>query len=150
MEMRVAANNALFAFLFSLMSFLSLLTSLRYVPLPLTIIAGLLGVVVGVVSGFASAKRRLNFLGVVVRARLSTILFFIGGLLILLSLSFIFFSNASIVTLVAATGFLCPMVSAFAASEAVVFLRWERKHRKLIILFSNGRSGKLYASSKTD
>jgi hypothetical protein len=150
METRVADTSAVFAFLFSFLSFVSLLGNLRYVPLHLVIIAGLLGVVVGAVSGFAVAKRRLNFLGVVVRARLSTVLFFIGGLLILFSLTYFFVINMQIVTLRMVINFGFPTVSAFSASETIVFLRWERKNRKLLLLFSNGRSGRLYASPKTD
>ena len=106
--------------------------------------------VVGAVSAFAVAKRQLNSLGVVVRARLSTILFFIGGLLILSSLTYFFVINTQMATLRILTNFAYPTVSAFAVSETIVFLRWERKNRKRLMSFSNGRSGGLYASPKTD
>jgi hypothetical protein len=150
METRITETSAVFAFLFSFLSFVSLLGNLRTVPLHLTIIGGFLGVVVGAVSAFAVAKRQLNSLGVVVRARLSTILFFIGGLLILSSLTYFFVINTQMATLRILTNFAYPTVSAFAVSETIVFLRWERKNRKRLMSFSNGRSGGLYASPKTD
>lgn len=150
MGMRVAVNSAIFACLWSLISFLHLLTNLRYVPLDLTVIAALLGVVVGAGSGFSLTKRQLNFLSKngETRVHLSTILLIIGGLLIVLSLSYFFVINASIATLSTANNFGFSTLSACWASEAILFFRWESKHRKLI--FSSGWSGRLYASPKTD
>jgi hypothetical protein len=150
METRVTDTTAAFAFIWSLLSFFSLLGNLRYIPLHLTILTALLGVVVGAVSGFAVTKRQLNFLtkNGETRVRFSTILFLIGGLLILFSLTYFFVINAQIVTLGTVNNFAFPTLSAYFVSEAIVFLRWERKHRKLI--FASGWSRRLYASPKTD
>ena len=150
MGMRVAVNSAVFACLWSLISSLHLLTNLRYVPMHLTAIAVLVGVLVGTLSGAAVARRQLRFLtkNGETRVPLPTILFLVGGLLILLSFWFFFSISASIETLATVINFIYPTLPAYLASEAILFLRWERKHRKLII--AGTWTNRLYVSPKTD
>jgi hypothetical protein len=150
MKTRLATNAALFALLWFMLSYVFLQKNLSYVPLHLTIITALLGVAVGAVSGFVVAKRRLNSLGVVVRTRLSKILFLIGELIILISLMYFFVYYTPNIIVSLATNILFPAFSAFEASMAIVFFRWERKHQELLIVFSKGLSERLDASPKTD
>jgi hypothetical protein len=154
METRVAVCSAIFAVLFSLISFLRLLGSLRHLPTQLTVAAGVFGVIVGAVAGVAVTRRRLRFLAENAEVRtitprvLSTILFTVGGMFILLSF-WVFFSILAIGSQLAVLDFMFPMLPALWASEAIMFLRWERKHRKLIFA-EYGWAGRLYTSSKTD
>jgi hypothetical protein len=147
--MRVAVNYAVFAFLWSLLSYLHLLTNLRYVSVHLTVLAVLVGVLVGAVSGFAVAKRQLTFLtkNGETRVPLWTILFLIGGLFIFISFLFFLAYNAPIGTLATAITFLCPFLPAYSAAEAIMFLRWERKHKKQIIA---GMWNRFYVSPEAD
>ena len=156
METRLAANSAVSAFIFSFLSFIILLGSLRYVPLHLTIITGLLGVIVGAALGFAFTRRRLNSLTKTgeYKQSLSTLLFFVGGMLILLSFLVFFAISAPIEAVRITLGFAYPTLSAsfaaFLATEAIMFLKWERKHQKLVLVARGWWSGRLYASPKTD
>jgi asparagine N-glycosylation enzyme membrane subunit Stt3 len=150
MGTRVAINSAVFAFIWSLLSFVHLFTNLRYVPLHLTLIAVLFGVAVGAILGFAVAKRRLKFItkNGETRVPLSTILFLVGGILIVLSFCLFFAFNAPISALATVIDFAYPILPPYLAMEAILFFRWERQHRKLIL--ASMWTNRLYVSPKTD
>ena len=149
MGTRVAVNSAVFAFLWSLLSFLYLFANLRYVPVDLAAIAVLVGVLAGAILGFAVAKRQLKFLtqNGETRVALSTILFLVGGMLIFFSFWFFFAFNAPVGAQATVISFIYPTLPAYLASEAILFLRWEHKNRKLIL--ASMWTSRLYVSPKT-
>jgi hypothetical protein len=152
MGVRVAVNYAVFAVLLGMLGFLNLLTNLRYVPQQLTVAVGVFGVLVGAITGVAAARRQLKFLTkngeFRTGASLSTILFIAGGIFILFSLWFFFAFDAPIGSQAAVMDFMFSILPALLASQAILFLRWERKHGKLII--ASMWPSRLYASPRTD
>ena len=106
----------------------------------------LLGVITGATSGYAVAKRQLKFLtkNGETRVPLSTVLFLFGGMFILLSFWVYYAFTAPIKILTLMLDFAYTTLPAYLAVEDILFLRWERKQRKLIL--AGTWSNRLYVS----
>jgi hypothetical protein len=109
------------------------------------------GLIAGVVWGAAVTLKQLQFLTKKgeTRVTLTTWLFIIGATFILFGVWLFLVVSEPFETLAIALDFMFPIVSAALAVRTILFVNWERKHKR-IVLFANLVSSKLYVFPRMD
>jgi hypothetical protein len=153
MGYRAAYYYGVMLFLWAALSFFQLLlNNVRYhVPLSSAMTAITSGLIAGAVWGAAVTLKQLQFLTKKGETRVSiTIwLFIIGSAFIVLGIWLFLVVSEPLETLTIALYFMSPMVPAALAVRTILFVNWEKKHKR-IILFANLVSSRLYVFPRMD
>jgi hypothetical protein len=144
------------SFLWAALGFFQLLLNdVRYqVPLFSAIVAITSGLIIGTFFGATVALKQLQFLTKKgeTRVSLTTWLLVIGATFILLGVWQIWLFlvvSEPIEILTIALDFLSPAVPASLAARTILFVNWERKHKRTI-LYANLVSSRLYVFPRMD
>ena len=153
MGYRAAYFYGVMLFVWAALSFFQLLlNNIRYhVPLSSAMVAITSGLIVGAVYGATVTLKQLQFLTKKgeTRVTLTTWLYIIGATFILLGVWLFLVFSEPFETLTIALYFMFPIVSAALAVRTILFVNWERKHKRTI-LFANLVSSKLYVFPRMD
>jgi ammonia channel protein AmtB len=145
--------SAFYTFVWAAIAFLQLYANnLRYhIPSSSVIIAITSGLIAGALCGVAVTRRQLQFLTKKgeTRVTLITWLYIIGALFITIGVVFFFVTSVPTETVIIATYFMATMVSASEAARTILFVNWERKHKRIILL-PGVVSNKMYVFPKIE
>jgi hypothetical protein len=140
-------------FVWAALSFFQLLlNNIRYhVPPSSATVAITSGLIAGAVYGATVTLKQLQFLTKKgeTRVTLTTWLYIMGATFILLGVWLLLVFSEPFETLTIALDFMFPIVSAALAVRTILFVNWERKHKRTI-LFANLVSSKLYVFPRMD
>jgi hypothetical protein len=109
------------------------------------------GLIAGAVYGATVTLKQLQFLTKKgeTKVTLTTWLYIIGATFILFGVWLLLVFSEPFETLTIALDFMFPIVSAALAVRTILFVNWERKHKRTI-LFANLVSSKLYVFPRMD
>jgi hypothetical protein len=145
--------SAVTTFVWAALAYLQLyFNNMRYhIPSSSVIIAITSGLIAGALYGAVTTRKQLQFLTKKgeTRVTLITWLYTIGALFITIAVVFFFVTNVPPETVIIAIDFMAPLVSASQAARTILFVNWERKCKRVILLptvFSN----KMYVFPKID
>ena len=153
MGYRAAYFYGVMLFVWVALSFFQLLlNNIRYyVPLSSAMVAITSGLIAGAVYGATVTLKQLQFLTKKgeTRVTLTTWLYIMGATFILFGVWLLLVFSEPFETLTIALDFMFPIVSAALAVRTILFVNWERKHKRTI-LFANLVSSKLYVFPRMD
>jgi hypothetical protein len=145
--------SAVMTFVWAALAYLQLhvYNRLYHIPSSSVIIAITSGLIAGALCGVAVTRRQLRFLTKKSETRVTLItwLYTIGALFITIGVVLFFVTSVPPETVIIATYFMAPMVSASEAARTILFVNWERKHKRIILLPSVV-SNKMYVFPKIE